>query len=111
MTTNNDQNDSLKSIANIDKIIHEPARLMILSFLYVVDHADFTFTLNQTGMTRGNLSTHMSKLENAGYIEVSKKFLIKRPLTIFKLSKKGRKSFEKYQVELQALLDRLQKNG
>ena len=58
----------------IDKLIHEPARLQIMTQLYVVEEADFLFLMRKTGLTWGNLSSHMSKLETAGYIEVKKEF-------------------------------------
>ena len=60
----------LQPLAEIDKLIHEPARLMILATLHVVESADFLFVERQTGLTRGNLSSHMGKLEAAGYIEI-----------------------------------------
>ncbi len=83
-------------LSEINKLIHEPSRLLIVSFLYVLESADFLFIMAQTGMTQGNLSSHMSKLEEAGYIEVKKDFVKKRPHTMLKLSKKGRAAFEEY---------------
>jgi DNA-binding transcriptional ArsR family regulator len=80
----------------IDKIIHEPARLKIMTQLYVVEEADFIFLMRQTGLTWGNLSSHMSKLEDAEYIEVRKEFLDKKPHTILRLTQKGRNSFKEY---------------
>ena len=62
------------SPGGIDKLIHEPARLLIMSNLAVVESADFLFLLGQTGLTFGNLSSHMSRLEEAGYLKVEKKF-------------------------------------
>ena len=58
----------LSGFTDIDKLIHEPARLAVMALLYVVDSADFTFIINQTGLTWGNLSAHLSKLEEAGYL-------------------------------------------
>jgi DNA-binding MarR family transcriptional regulator len=80
----------------IDRLIHEPARLMIMAQLYVIEEADFIFLMRQTGLTWGNLSSHMSKLEEAEYIEVRKEFLDKKPHTILKLTEKGRKAFTEY---------------
>ncbi|MFX1559797.1 MAG: winged helix-turn-helix domain-containing protein [Promethearchaeota archaeon] len=80
----------------IDKLIHEPARLKIMAQLYVVEEADFIFLMRQTGLTWGNLSSHMSKLEAAEYIEVRKEFLDKKPHTILKLTSKGRDAFRNY---------------
>jgi len=88
----------------IDRLIHEPARLKIMAQLYVVDEADFIFLMRQTGLTWGNLSSHMSKLEEAEYIEVRKEFLDKKPHTIMKLTKKGRESFQKYLDALDQVL-------
>ena len=85
-------------IQAIDRLIHEPARLALMSLLYVLDSADFLFLMNNTGMTQGNLSSHISKLESGDYVIVTKKFLGKRPHTMLSLSEKGRKAFESYQV-------------
>ena len=68
-------NKDNQPIAEIDKLIHEPARLMILATLFVVESADFLWVERQTGLTRGNLSSHMSKLEDAGYVRVNKSFV------------------------------------
>jgi DNA-binding transcriptional ArsR family regulator len=91
------------SISNIDKLIHEPARLMILSLLYVVS-ADFKFVKSQTDLSWGNLSSHISKLEEAGYVEVEKKTKGKKPITLFKLTPIGRKAFEKYREDMKKFL-------
>lgn len=80
----------------IDKLIHEPARLKITAQLFVVEEADFVFLMRQTRLTWGNLSSHISKLEDAEYIEVRKEFLDKKPHTILKLTPKGRDAFKKY---------------
>ena len=92
---------------DIDKLIHEPARLKILAQLYVVDSADFIFIMRQTGLTQGNVSGHLNKLENAGYVEIIKKYLGKRPITLVSLSKKGRVSFKKYVQIMHQLFDDL----
>ena len=89
-------NDDHGPMIDIDKLIHEPARLMIMAQLYVVEEADFIFLMRQTGLTWGNLSSHMSKLEEAEYIEVRKEFLDKKPHTILKLTQKGRDAFTEY---------------
>jgi len=88
--------DDADSGPEIDRVIHEPSRLRIMAQLYVVDAADFIFLMTQLGMTWGNLSSHMSKLEDAEYIEVQKEFLNKKPRTILKLTQKGRKAFMEY---------------
>lgn len=77
-------------------MIHEPARLMIMSYLYVVEYADFLFLMRQTGLTFGNLSSHMTRLEDAGYIEVEKQFVDKKPNTKLRLTPQGRIAFDEY---------------
>jgi DNA-binding MarR family transcriptional regulator len=86
----------LSQVADLDRLIHEPARLALMALLYVVESADFTFLMNQTGLTWGNLSTHMSKLEEAGYLEVEKSFKGRRPNTTLRLTPRGRKAFQEY---------------
>ena len=81
---------------DLDKLIHEPARMSIMAVLYVLESADFPFIMNQTGLTWGNLSAHLTKLEAAGYVVVEKSFKGKRPNTNLKLSKTGREAFQKY---------------
>ena len=95
------------SIPKIDKLIHEPARLSIMAHLYVVESADFLFLMRITGLTFGNLSSHMTKLENAGYIVVIKEFVGKKPHTMLQLTKKGRKAFLDYQNSMQNILGSL----
>ena len=90
--------------AEIDKTVHEPARLLILSMLSVVDSADFVFLLNQSGLTRGNFSTHIGKLEEAGYILVKKEFVDKKPTTIYSISKEGRHALMTYRDQMTKIL-------
>jgi len=71
-----------KSDTTIDRIIHEPARLMITAHLYVVESADYVFLMQNTGLTWGNLSSHLSKLEGAGYVDIIKEFIQKKPHTM-----------------------------
>ena len=87
-----------------DKLIHEPARLLIMVHLYVVESADFMFLMRQTGLTFGNLSSHMSKLENAGYIEVGKKFVGKKPHTMLQITDSGRSALQNYQENMKQFL-------
>ncbi len=96
--------DIIQPLSDIDKIIHEPSRLMIMSVLYVVESADFVFLRNQTGLTDGNLSSHLNRLESVGYVEVEKKFKGKKPQTILKLSKEGREAFEIYREKMEQVL-------
>lgn len=97
----------LSALAEIDRLIHEPARLMILALLYVLDSADFLFLLNQTGLTWGNLSAHLSKLEEANYIQVEKTFKSRRPHTLLRMTPEGRQAFQSYRQKMQQALARL----
>ncbi len=99
--------EELQSIGDIDRLIHEPARLMILAVLYVVESADFTFLMNQTGLTWGNLSSHLSKLEEAGYVEIQKEFKGKKPHTMLQLTEKGQAAFRAYRQSMKQVLDDL----
>lgn len=92
----------------LDKTIHEQARLQIMTQLYVIEEADFLFLMRKTGLTWGNLSSHMSKLEEAGYIEVRKEFQEKKPHTILKITESGRNAFQEYRKMLDKVFERLQ---
>lgn len=92
------------AVDQLDRIIHEPARLKIMTHLYVVESGDFTYLMRKTGLTRGNLSAHMSKLEAAGYIEVTKQFVDRKPLTMLRLTGKGRQALLRYQRTLMKVL-------
>ena len=98
-------NENLKPLAEIDRVVHEPARLLILAYLSVVESADFLFLMNQTGLTRGNLSSHLSKLEAADYVEIKKEFVDKIPLTLLRLTEDGRKAFQEYRHNMKQVLD------
>jgi DNA-binding MarR family transcriptional regulator len=108
MTSNNYKNADLS--ATIDKLIHEPARYYIMALLYVIDSMDFTFLQKQTEMTSGNLSTHLKKLKEAGYIKVTKKFVRNFPRTTLKLSNKGKRVFENYRERMLSVLQNLPKS-
>ncbi len=90
---------------DIDRVIHEPARLMVLSHLYVIESADFLFLMQQTGLTQGNLSSHLSKLEAARYVEVLKQFVEKKPRTLLRLTAEGREAFNVYLARMRSILD------
>jgi DNA-binding MarR family transcriptional regulator len=96
----NKTSSDIQNITSVDKLIHEPARLNIMTRLYVVESADFLFMMRQTGLTFGNLSAHMSKLEEAGYIEIIKEFVGKKPHTMLKLTEKGRRAFDEYRKKM-----------
>lgn len=90
------KNNILGDIISLDKTIHEPVRIAILTLLSVIEKADFLYLKSNLGITQGNLSSHLSKLENAGYVEIKKTFKGKRPLTLISLTENGRENFEKY---------------
>jgi DNA-binding MarR family transcriptional regulator len=89
----------------IDRLIHEPARLSIVAHLFVVETADFLFLERQTGLTRGNLSSHLSKLEGAGYVAVEKKFVGKIPRTLLSLTGEGKRAFQAYRKNIKRMLE------
>jgi DNA-binding MarR family transcriptional regulator len=97
----------VQTIAAMDRLVHEPARLMILTILYVVESADFLYLMRQTGLTRGNLSSHLSKLEAAGYIDVEKEFIDKIPRTLLRLTDTGREAFQTYRQDMIQVLEDL----
>jgi len=98
---------ALRSLVSIDQIIHAPARLTVLAYLYVVESADLRFLKNMTGLTWGNLSTHVSKLEDAGYVAIVKEFRGKKPHTMVGLTDEGRAAFQSYKQRMQQILDDL----
>ncbi|KPK90271.1 hypothetical protein AMJ80_08595 [bacterium SM23_31] len=107
MTNQQTEQVKLNLLANIDQIIHTPARLMVLTYLYVVESADYVFLMRLTGLTWGNLFTHLTKLEDAGYITIEKTFKGKKPYTIIHLSDQGRNAFREYKKSMKQVLDDL----
>jgi len=97
----------LKNLAGLDPLIHAPARLMVLTYLYVVDSIDFVYLKRVTDLSWGNLSRHLSKLEEAGYVELEKSFQDKKPHTMIRLTNRGREAFRAYKEGLQNLLGNL----
>ena len=97
----------IRDMLDADRIIHEPARLIITTILYTVESADFLYLLRETGLTKGNLSAHLSKLENAGYVAIEKTFQGKMPRTICRLTDDGRAAFEDYRQRLRRAADSL----
>jgi DNA-binding MarR family transcriptional regulator len=97
------------NLKNIDRLIHEPTRLMIMTQLYVVESADFLFLQHQLQITPGNLSSHLSKLEEAGYVQIVKEFIERKPHTALELTKKGRKAFKEYRKNLEQVFTNLPK--
>jgi len=92
-------------LAEIDQLIHTPARLNIVTNLYVIDSADFIFLKNLTGLTWGNLSAHVSKLQEAGYVDVEKTIVNKKTHSVARLTERGRESFEQYRKRMMDVLN------
>ncbi|UCF63215.1 MAG: transcriptional regulator [bacterium] len=107
MTAKKSSSIEIHPLADIDQIIHAPARLMILTYLYVVENADFIFLMRMTKLTWGNLSTHLSKLESARYVTIEKTFRGKKPLTVISLTEVGRQALRNYKSNLMQVLDEL----
>jgi DNA-binding MarR family transcriptional regulator len=93
-------NQQIRAIAELDRVIHEPGRLMIVALLFAVEHADFLYLQHETGMNKGTLSSHISRLEEAQYVEVVKTYRGKTPQTVLRLTQTGRKAFEQYRKNL-----------
>ena len=102
-------NKDLQPIADIDRTIHSPARLSIMAYLAAVDRADFIFLMNQVGLTRGNLSSHLNTLEAAGYIEIQKEFIDRIPRTLIRLTPEGHDAIQRYRKQMQKIIDDLLK--
>jgi len=100
--------DDLRSVIELDRLIHEPARLLIVTILSSVASADFLFLQRETGLTKGNLSAHLSKLEEARYVKIEKTFKGKLPLTVCKLTAAGQKALTQYRRQLQDFMNRTQ---
>jgi DNA-binding transcriptional ArsR family regulator len=95
----------LQSMLEVDRLIHEPARLIILSILYVLESADFLYLLRETGLRKGNLSSHLTRLEQAKYITIEKTYRGKTPMTICRLTRAGQVAFETYREQLKNVVD------
>ena len=87
-----------------ERLIHEPGRLAVVAVLNAMQEADFQFLLQQTGLSRGNLSSHTAKLENAGYIEIEKAFVGKMPRTVYRLTDAGRDALSAYRAHMAEVL-------
>ncbi|MHC4460209.1 MAG: winged helix-turn-helix domain-containing protein [Planctomycetota bacterium] len=97
-------NKQVNQIHNsINRVVHEPVRLAILKILTSAKEVDFNFLLTTLGVTKGNLATHINKLETTGLIEVKKEFRGKMPHTSYRITKTGRRQFQKYWDNMKAL--------
>ena len=104
MSQNEDGQKVSVALSGIDRVIHEPARLSILAVLRAFESTDFTFLLKQTELSRGNLSSHLSKLETASYVDISKEFVEKVPRTLVRLTDAGREAVAAYRTEMDRIL-------
>ena len=94
-------------LADLDRAIHSPARLMVMTYLYTVESADYIFLQNLTGLTWGNLSSHLTKLEEEGYVEIQKEIVGKKPHSMVHLTESGREAFRAYKNSMQEILSDL----
>lgn len=97
--------NDLRALTDVDRLLHEPSRAVIVAILAAVESADFVFLQRETGLTKGNLSTHLTKLDEAGYIKIEKTFRGKYPLTLCSLSETGREAFTNYRKKLSQFVE------
>jgi DNA-binding MarR family transcriptional regulator len=91
-------------LEDLDPLLHERGRLAITSVLAAVDQLTFTELRDQLGMTDGNLSVHLQKLEEKGYVAINKQFVGRRPQTTCQLTPAGRRAFSRYLDHLEAIV-------
>lgn len=96
--------DEIQKLSEIDTNIHQPARLMIMAILSAAEEADFLYLLQRTGLTKGNLSSHLARLEKVGYVQVEKSFVGKITRTVCRLTAEGREALELYRNQMKAIL-------
>jgi DNA-binding MarR family transcriptional regulator len=94
----------LRHLNDLDRLTHEPARLMVVTILSIGECTDFLFLQCETGLTKGNLSAHLSRFEVAGYVKIEKSFKGKLPMTICKLTPAGQRALKSYRQELQSFI-------
>ena len=93
--------------SDLDRLIHSPARLMVMTSLYVVEEAEFIFLMKMTGLTWGNLSAHLSTLEEGGYVAIAKSFVGKKSTTMVRLTGTGRDAYRAYKERFQEVFENL----
>jgi DNA-binding transcriptional ArsR family regulator len=98
-----------EELAALDRLIHEPARLALLTALTSCESADFLYLQRLTGLSKGNLSSHLSKLEEAGLVTVEKQFKGKTPLTRIAVTQPGREAVERHWQQLEQLRSKAQR--
>jgi DNA-binding MarR family transcriptional regulator len=96
----------VSALAELDRLIHEPARLALTAILSVVESADFLYLQHETGLTKGNLSSHLAKLEEAGYVAIEKTYRGRIPLTLVRLTDAGGKAYKAYRARFRKFLEK-----
>lgn len=94
----------MPDLPELDPVIHGKLRLAVLSLLIAVDEADFTWLRQKTGSTDGNLGAQMLKLEEAGYVTAEKRFVARKPQTLYRMTTKGRDALAQYVAALKSIL-------
>jgi DNA-binding MarR family transcriptional regulator len=97
-------NEQVQAISELDRVIHEPGRLMIVALLWAVKECDFVYLQHETELNKGTLSSHLARLEEAGYVEIEKTFRGKVPRTLLRLTRTGRSAFGQYRKKLNGAL-------
>lgn len=107
MEKSGEQVTDVDLLADIDQVVHSSPRLMVLTYLYVVESVDYVFLQRMTKLTWGNLANHIKKLEEAGYIDVEKGYQGKKPHTLIHLTETGRQAYKRYKDTMKRTLDNL----
>jgi len=97
-------NEQIRHISELDRVVHEPGRLMIMALLSAVAEADFLYLQHETELNKGTLSSHLSRLEEAAYVDIKKTYRGKVPQTLLRLTRKGRRAFEQYRKTMKHAL-------
>jgi DNA-binding MarR family transcriptional regulator len=107
MNSQIEDDGKLELLSDLDPLVHSQARLMVMTYLYVVEKIDYVYLHRVTGLSWGNLSKHLSKLEAAGYVAMEKTFQDKKPNTSIQLTEEGRRAYREYKNNIQAVLGSL----
>jgi DNA-binding MarR family transcriptional regulator len=97
-------NSHLRNISELDRVIHEPGRLIIVALLSAVEECDFLYLQHESQLNKGTLSSHLARLEEASYVEIEKTYRGKVPRTLLRLTPAGREAFEDYRKKMKAAL-------
>ena len=97
-------NQHLRNISELDRVIHEPGRLIIVALLSAVEECDFLYLQHESQLNKGTLSSHLARLEESGYVEIEKTYRGKVPRTLLRLTPAGRAAFEDYRKKMKAAL-------